>query len=319
MIAVNCPHSTHGVTAPSWAAKGDRMDHRRALYPVLMTLLGVALYSVMDAMMKGASLAMGAYSALLWRSFIAIAWTLPTWRLTGGRWPDGATLRLHVLRGTVAAGMALSFFWGLTRLPIAEAIAISFVAPLIALYLAAVMLGEQIARGAVLASVMGLAGVVVIGGARMGASEPADGVGWGIADVVLSAVLYAWNLILQRRQSQVAGPLEVASFMNLTVAACLLPFAPFLAVAPPDALALATVAGSAVLTVVAGMCLSWAYGRAEAQVLVPLEYSAFVWAAIMGWLFYREAVTVPTVAGTVLVVLACWIAVPRRHVEQTAL
>lgn len=295
------------------------MDHSRALYPVLMTLLGVALYSVMDAMMKGASLAMGAYSALLWRSVFAIAWTLPTWRVTGGTWPGKAALRLHVLRGAVAAGMALSFFWGLTRLPIAEAIAISFVAPLIALYLAAVMLGERIAKGAVLASVMGLAGVLVIGAARMGASEPADGVGWGIAAVVLSAVLYAWNLILQRRQSQVAGPLEIASFMNLTVAACLLPFAPFLVVLPPDGLALATVAGSAVLTVVAGMCLSWSYGRAEAQVLVPLEYSAFIWAALMGWLFYREALTVPTVAGTVLVVLACWIAVPRRHVEQTAL
>ena len=295
------------------------MDRRATLYPILMTLLGVGLYSVMDAMMKGASLAMGAYSALLWRSFIAIGWTLPAWKLRGGQWPDRPTLRLHLLRGMVAAGMALSFFWGLTRLPIAEAIALSFVAPLIALYLAAVMLGERIARGAVIASVIGLAGVVVIGAARMGASQPADGAGWGIAAVILSAVLYAWNLILQRRQSQVAGPLEVACFMNLTVAACLLPFAPFLAVLPPDAPALATVAGSAVLTVVAGMCLSWAYRRAEAQVLVPLEYSAFVWAALMGWLFYREEVTLPTVAGTALVVLACWIAVPRRHVEQTAL
>jgi S-adenosylmethionine uptake transporter len=292
------------------------MDRRRTLYPVLMTLLGVALYAVMDAMMKGASLAMGAYSALLFRSFFAIAFTVPAWRLNGGRWPDPATLRLHVLRGMVATGMAFSFFWGLTRLPIAEAIAISFVAPLIALYLAAVMLGEKIARGAVIASVMGLTGVVVIGGARLGASAPTDGVGWGIAAVILSAVLYAWNLILQRRQSQVAGPLEVASFMNVTVALTLLPFAPFLAVLPPDGLTLATVVGS---TVLAGMCLSWAYGRAEAQVLVPLEYSAFVWAALMGWLFYREAVTLPTVLGTALVVLACWIAVPRRHVEQTAL
>jgi S-adenosylmethionine uptake transporter len=295
------------------------MDRHHTLYPVLMTLLGVALYSVMDAMMKGAALAMGAYSALLWRSFIAVAWALPAWRLTGGRWPDPVTLRLHILRGVVAAGMAFSFFWGLTRLPIAEAIAISFVAPLIALYLAAVMLGEKIARGAVIASIVGLSGVVVIGAARMGASEPDNGVGWGIAAVVLSAVLYAWNLILQRRQSQVAGPLEIASFMNLTVAATLLPFAPFLAVLPPNGWALATVAGSAVLTVVAGMCLSWAYRRAEAQVLVPLEYSAFIWAALMGWLFYAEAVTLPTVAGTALVVVACWIAVPRRHVEQTAL
>jgi S-adenosylmethionine uptake transporter len=295
------------------------MTRSRTLYPVLVTLFGVALYSVMDAMMKGASLALGAYSAMLWRSLIAVALTYPAWRLSGGQWPDPATFRLHILRGVVASGMALSFFWGLTRLPIAEAIAISFVAPLIALYMAAVMLAEKITRSAVLASLMGLAGVVVIGGARIGASETSHDVILGIAAVVLSAVLYAWNLILQRRQSQVAGPLEVASFMNTTVALTLLPFAPFLAVWPGDGMILATVAGSAVLTVLAGMCLSWAYARAETQVLAPLEYSAFAWAALMGWLFYQEALTLPTMVGTVLVVLACWIAVPRGHVEQTAL
>jgi len=289
------------------------------LGPVAVCLAGVALYSVMDAMMKGASLSVGAYSALLWRSLMALAGTMPLWRLRGGQWPQPHALRLHLTRGLVAAGMALSFFWGLTRLPIAEAIAISFVAPLFALFLAAVLLGERIARSAVVASVMGLAGVLVIAGARIGASEAADGVAWGIAAVVLSALLYAWNLILQRRQSQLSGPLEVASFMNLTVFLSLLPFAPWLAVAPGDWLTLASVAGSAVLTVAAGMCLSWAYGRAEAQVLVPLEYSAFLWAALMGWLFFGEGLTWPTMAGTALVVVACWIAVPRGRVEQTAL
>jgi S-adenosylmethionine uptake transporter len=290
------------------------------LYPVLVTLAGVGLYAVMDAMMKGASLAVGAYSALLWRSFMAFTLAMSAWRISGGGWPDKAAMKLHVLRGLVASGMALSFFWGLTRLPIAEAIAISFVAPLIALYLAAVMLEERIGRQAIGASVMGLAGVVVIGGGRLGQSGgDTHDAALGIAAVVLSAVLYAWNLILQRRQSQVAGPLEVAGFMNLVVMCSLLPFAPWLAVPPESVAITGTIAVAAVLTVSAGMCLSWAYGRAETQVLVPLEYSAFVWAALMGWLFFAEEVTLTTLAGTALVVLACLIAVPRRHVEQTAL
>ncbi len=295
------------------------MTRPSLLYPVLVTLAGVGLYSVMDAMMKGASLAVGAYSALLWRSIVAAGVMIPAWRMTGGRWPGSQTLRLHTLRGVVAAGMALTFFWGLTRLPIAEAIAISFVAPLIALYLAAVMLGETIQRGAIVASLIGLVGVVVIGGGRMGASGGSADAAWGIAAVVLSAALYAWNLILQRRQSQVAGPLEVTTFMNGTMVLTLLPFAPFLAVVPDGALTAATIAGSAVLTVGAGMCLSWAYGRAEAQVLVPLEYSAFAWAALIGWLAFGEELTLPTLAGTVLVVAACWVAVPRRRPEQSAL
>ena len=68
----------------------------------------------------------------------------------------------------------------------------------------------------------------------------------------------------------------------------------------------------------AGMLLGWAYARAEAQVLVPIEYSGFIWAALFGWLYFGERVTAPTVAGTVLIVAGCWMAT-RRRPEQTAL
>ena len=94
--------------------------------PFVATLLGVALYALMDVLMKGSSLAIGAYAALFWRSLIAIVVLTPLWRVTGGQWPSASTVRLHLLRGVVASGMALTFFFGLTLLPMAEAIAISF-------------------------------------------------------------------------------------------------------------------------------------------------------------------------------------------------
>lgn len=294
------------------------MAKHRPLMPIAAALAGVALYSLMDALMKGASLAVGVYSAMLWRSLIGLCLVAPLWRLRGGRCPDGPTVRLHLLRGVVAAGMALTFFWGLTLLPMAEAIAISFFAPLIALYLAALLLGEKIRRAAVLASLMGLAGVALIAGTRIGASETGDGAVWGVAAVVVSAVLYAWNLVLQRRLAQVASPQEVTTFMNGTVALVLLPLAPWLAVLPQDLLPAIYIVASAALAVSALMLFSWAYARAEAQALVPLEYSAFVWAALMGWLMFDERLTLPTLAGTALVVAACWIATPRGHTEQTA-
>lgn len=291
-------------------------DH--SALPFLATLLGVALYSLMDGLMKGSSLAIGAYSALLWRSLAAVVLVVPLWQLSGGRWPSHPTVRLHLLRGVVAAAMALTFFFGLTLLPMAEAIAISFFAPLIALYLAAATLGETIRRSAVLASLLGLAGVVVIAWARLDASEHGDGAALGIAALLLSALLYAWNLVLQRRQAQVARPLEVASFMNATVLVTLLPAAPWLAEWPGEPELAAAIGGSAVLVIGAGMLFSWAYARAEAQVLVPVEYSAFGWAALMGWLAFGERLTWPTLFGTALVVAACWIAAPRRRPEQTA-
>lgn len=293
------------------------MRDRQAL-PFLVTLGAVALYSLMDALMKGSSLAIGAYSALFWRSLAAVVAVVPLWWWSGGRWPGASTVRLHLLRGLVAAAMALTFFYGLTLLPLAEAIAISFIAPLIALYLAAATLGETIRRSAVMASLLGLAGVAVIALARLDASEHGDGAAMGIVSVLLSAVLYACNLILQRRQALVAKPLEIASFMNATVLLALLPAAPWLARVPDSAETGAVIIGAAVLAVTAGMLLSWAYARAEAQVLVPVEYSAFGWAALMGWLAFHERLTWPTLLGTALVVAACWIAAPRKPPERVA-
>jgi S-adenosylmethionine uptake transporter len=133
-------------------------------------------------------------------------------------------------------------------------------------------------------------------------------------------VLYAVNLILQRRQAQVASPTEIAFFQNLTALSVLLLGAPFLAVVP-DLAHLPGLAGSALLSVVSLLLLSWAYARAEAQVLVPVEYTAFIWASLLGWLAYNETVTATTILGTALIVAGCIIAARRRpvHVEATAL
>ena len=68
--------------------------------------------------------------AALLRAAIAFALATPLWLARRRHWPDRATLRLHVLRGVCSAFMGLTFFFALTRLPIAETIAISFIAPL---------------------------------------------------------------------------------------------------------------------------------------------------------------------------------------------
>jgi S-adenosylmethionine uptake transporter len=212
--------------------------------------------------------------------------------------------------------MALLFFWGLVRTPIAEAIALSFIAPLIALYLASVLLGETISRRAIFASVLGLAGVAAIAFAPGHHSGPPRST-LGIAAVLASAVFYAWNLILQRQQAQAADPREITFFQNALIGTLLLLAAPWLLKAP-DLPALGTIAAASVLIVVSLLLLSWAYARAEAQALVPLEYTAFIWAALFGWLWFGERVTTATLAGAALIVVAC-LSATRSPTEQTAL
>jgi len=257
------------------------MARRNLLFPLIATAAGIATFSAMDAAMKGASIAAGVYPALLIRGYLAPL-----------------------------------FFWGLVRIPIAEAIAMSFIAPLIALYFANLMLGEQLRPAAIIASLFGIAGVVVIGAARLGEGEFTRDSALGIASILASAVFYALNLVLQRRQALLAGPIEIAMFQNLIVALLFtLPF-PWL-FAMPDMAGLKVISVAAVLALAALMLLSWRYARAEAQVLVPIEYTGFAWAALFGWLWFGESVSLTTIAGAGLIVIGCLIAA-RGHTEQTA-
>ena len=273
----------------------------------LVACVGVMLFSVMDAAMKGLALALGAYNALLWRNMAGVAISGAAYAVQPTGWPSRAVLRLHIWRGVVVAAMAMLFFWSITVLPLAEAIALSFIAPLIALYLAAVLLGETIGRAAIIASLLGLAGVGVIMAGRFGGGSYSEDALWGVAAVLTSAVIFAYNLVLARQQAQVAKPAEIAFFQTLTVLICLGLAAPWFAVVPSlDHLPL--ILASAALAVTSLHLLSWAYARAEAQILIPVEYTAFVWAAICGWIFFDEALTWPVVGGTLLIVTGCLIA-----------
>lgn len=296
--------------------RGMRANH--SLMPYVAITAGIAVYSVMDATMKVASLALGAYSATFWRSATGFVLVLPLWLHEGARRPSRELLRLHVIRGVVTAGVATSFFYGLVRLPLAEAIAISFIAPLVALFLAAAVLGETIGRQAIGASVLGLIGVAIIALAQQGNANAHPEAATGIAAVLVSACLYAWNLILQRQQALLAKPAEVAVFQSGIASLTLLFAAPWFMVFP-DAASWGWIGVSAVLAMMALMLGSWAYGRAEAQALVPYEYTAFLWAALIGWIAFDEDLTLPTVGGAVLIVAGCWIAAPKKRIEQTAL
>jgi S-adenosylmethionine uptake transporter len=268
---------------------------------------GIAIYSLMDALMKGLSIASGAYSAVLWRSVAGVMLTGAVFLARRQRWPHNAALRLHALRGLAAGLSVLLFFWGLVRVPMAQGVALTFLSPLIALFLAAALLGERIRRAAILGSLVAAVGVLVIalGQAQAGASTETM---MGSLAIVLASVLYAYSLILLRQQAQIADPLEVTLFTSLVIGVVLLLGAPWLATWPATD-QIAPIIGSAVLGSISALLLAWSYGRAEAQVLAPVEYTAFVWAALLGYLVFDERVSLFTVAGALLIVGGCLVAV----------
>lgn len=287
--------------------------------PFLVACLGIATFATMDVAMKGLAIALGAYNAMLWRTGVALLMAAVLFLLKRNTWPALPAIRMHVWRGVVTSLMAFLFFWGLIYIPIAEAISLTFIAPLIALYLSALLLEEKVGGQAVGASLVGFLGGVIIIWGKLGAQYNQETL-LGILAVMASAVMYAYNLILQRQQALIAGPTEIAFFQSATVVAVYLLFAPFLAEVP-DTGYVPEIIAAAGLGIVSLMLLSWAYARAEARKLIPVEYTAFAWAAILGWLVFGETVTVATVVGTVLIVIGCLVATraePVEHVETTA-
>src|SRR3546814_18332707 len=105
-----------------------------------------------------------------------------------------------MLRGAVVAVMASLFVWAIMRMPLAEAIALSFIALLVALYLAALLLKERIGRRPMGASLLGLVGVAVILSGRVRGDFVTTTL-LRAGGVPGSAAQFAWNLITPPQQA----------------------------------------------------------------------------------------------------------------------
>jgi S-adenosylmethionine uptake transporter len=280
------------------------------LIPFAVATAGIASFSTMDALMKELSLAIGAYNALLWRTLAGALFGGAVFALRRMKWPQRPAMKVHLIRGGVSVFMAILFFWGLARVPLAQGVALAFIAPLIALYLAALLLDEKIERRAILASILGLAGVGTILSGQAEAHLGPEALRGSLA-ILASATLYAFNIILMRKQALLAGPVEIAFFMSALMSLGFLLAAPWFAQWPAPR-HLPAIGAAAALAFVSLMLLSWAYARAEAQHLAPVEYSAFVWASFFGVTIFHEPVRPLTLLGAAMIVGACLIAARSR-------
>ena len=181
--------------------------------------------------MKSLSIELGAYNAILWRVLASLAMVSIIFFARRPKMPSREARKIHLQRGIIVVFMSYLFFWGLARVPLAEAIALSFIAPIIALYLAAVFLKEKIGRNAIFASICGFIGVLIIAWGRAQGGFSDDSL-MGMIAILVSAVLYAGNLVIQRRQALLANPIEISFSQNLIVGSVFLLGAPFFAVIP---------------------------------------------------------------------------------------
>ena len=292
----------------------------RTVSPALafaVAALGIGLFSMMDAVMKSLVLAIGVYNALLWRQMVSVGLGAVAWKLGRSGRPSARALKLHCARGLVTTAMAVLFFWGLARVPMAQAISLTYIAPILALLLAAVTLGERVGWKTVVASIVALGGVVVVM-IGQGREVPGPETLLGTLSILGSAVLYAVNLVIARLQSQAARPGEIAFFQALVITATLALAAPWLAVVP-EAVSWPKLVLAAGLATASLWLLGWAYAHGDTGFLATTEYTSFVYAAGLGFLVFGERVSAFTLAGAAIIVVACLYAARRRDIAQTSI
>jgi len=281
-------------------------------------VLGIALFAGMDAVMKGLVLAIGTFATMFWRNLIGIGLSGVLYLRRPSAWPARSTMKIHIARGVLSSAMGFLFFWGLGRVPLAQAVALAFISPLIALYLASALLGEEIGRRTIGASAIAFAGVLVIFFGQAQADLGRDALTGSVA-ILISAMLYALNIIVMRRQALVAEPAEITFFQSVIVTITLGLLIPFAGIDLPGAVDWPWILFAAVLAVTSMLLLSWAYARAEANYLATTEYTAFLWALLFGWIFFDEHVSPFTLSGAMLIVAGCVLAARKPAEASPAL
>ncbi len=274
-----------------------------ALPPTLLLVIGVAALSTMDATIKHLSATNHTLVVVLGRYFFGALFSLAIWQHAGRPAITADMWRAHTARGFVIAIAATSFFWSLTILPLAEAVTLAFFYPLIAPFVAFVMIGERPRLTSLFAAALGFVGVLIaLQGAPSTEAEPRY---WlGVSAVIVSTFAFAVSIILMRARAPTDGAPVVgllASFIPGLIVA-----GPAIAFAPPPRLEdwpFFVLMGA---LAAAGMyLLARAYAKAEAQQLAPIHYSELVWASLIGYFLFHETPRPQVFAGAVLIIAAC--------------
>ena len=278
--------------------------------PVLHAVAGIALLSVMDALIKGAVESLPVLQVALLRYLVGSAaiLALAAWRRPG--WPTREALLANGVRAILVVITATSFFYALGRLPLAETLILSFVSPAFTVLFAAILLGERVGPRILVSLVAGFAGVAVIVAGGLGGEGARETSLSGVAAVLVSAVGYSATNVLLRARAQRDPLLVIVAIQNLVPAAILA--GPGWGVwRKPQGSGWLLLGAIGLLGVAGHLVLARAYAAAEAARLAALEYTALIWAVLFGFLAFGEVPGGFAWAGGALILGSAWI-VARR-------
>lgn len=281
-------------------------DHARPIVPFSVATGAILLFTTMDAVLKALPHDLPMIEVVAMRYLFGIPLVLLAMWRTGAGWPTLSSWKANAPRGILNVASLTLFFTALRRLPFAETLTLSYLAPLMLAVLAALLLGERLRAGVLGAVLLGLAGVGVIAWDTLSDAKVLSGDLIGIVAVSGSAVTYALNNVMLRSQAQRDAASSIVLIQHVVPSLVALPFAVATWQMPsaPIWLVFPLIAA---LGVMGHFLLTWAYRRAQAGVLAPVDYLALPYAALLGFVFFTEVPTAAVWAGAALIVAACLI------------
>lgn len=295
------------------------------LQGIALVTIGIGLFSVQDVIIKQISGSYPVQELVFLRSVVALGLLLALlyWRqglgtLRTARWGR------HCARGLVLCASYITYYLAIAALPLAEAVALYFVAPVLVTMVSVIVLKEKLTQRRVLAVILGFAGTLVIMRPGVGLFEPAA------IFSLLAALFYAISVVFTRRMAGTESGMAMAVYATAVylittgivgllwptgfVTASSHPSIQF--VARPWLLPSATdmwlIVGTGFIAAIGFYCLAQAYLVAQATVVAPFEYVMLILGILWGFLFWREVPDLFTIVGAVLIIASGLIILSQR-------
>ncbi|HWA88937.1 MAG TPA: DMT family transporter [Rhizomicrobium sp.] len=243
---------------------------------------------------------------VFFRGFFAL---LPLWAYA--QYSHGSALAmvrtakpwLHLRRSIAGTASMFLNFAAVTRLPLADVTAFSFVMPIFAVVLAALMLGEKVGPHRALAVVIGFGGVLLM-------VEP-HGLGFGLsvaggsslgAGFALSGALLSAFVVVFIRHMSTTETSEAIIFYFMAVCAAAGAVTMLWSRAPLSLEQATLLVMCGVMGGIGQLCMTYAYRYAEPSLLAPFDYVAMVWAVLLGYFIFAEIPERIVLAGAGVVI-----------------
>ncbi len=259
--------------------------------------LSALAFTLMATTIKALGPAIGNFEIAFFRSLFGLCLMLPFCLRAGAA--RLATKRVGLHLGRAAAGVAamLCGYYGYIHLPLADATAISFTKTLFMIVLAVLFLGETVQRRRWAATAAGFLGVLIM--LRPGGEGPV----FATLVALMGAAAVSVGIVFVKKLSETETPVTILSYYGVLSTLATLPLA-LAAWTAPTSKQLALMALVAVLAVLGQFCAIRGYRSGEATALVPFGYSRLIFAAVVGFVLFREVPNLWSLAGATVIALS---------------